>query len=94
MQAYITAALDTCKGLIASMTKESLVKSVKFAFVAYRDHPPEENTFVTDVHPLTDQATILDYISKMTAEGGGDIPEAVLDGLFDSATKVGWRAYS
>lgn len=30
----------------------------------------------------------------MKAQGGGDGPEAVLDGLHDSATAVGWRALS
>jgi hypothetical protein len=27
----------------------------------------------------------------MTADGGGDTPEAVMDGLFESCTKIIWR---
>ena len=94
MASYITAAKDTCRSLIASITKDSMVKNVKFAFVAYRDHPPEEETFVTKVEDLTNQDAILSFIGGMTAYGGGDGPEAVLDGLNDSVSKVGWRSYS
>lgn len=30
-------------------------------------------------------------IAKESCYGGGDTPEAVLDGLYDSATKISWR---
>jgi hypothetical protein len=96
MATYITAAKDTCKSLIASITKDSMVKDVKFAFVAYRDHPPEDKTFVTKVEPLCNQDAILAFIAGMNADGGGDGPEAVLDGLNDSVRSdlIGWRTYS
>lgn len=35
MEPYIAAAKETCKGLIASITKDTMIKDVKFAFVAY-----------------------------------------------------------
>ena len=67
MASYIAAAKETCKGLIASITKDTMVKNVKFAFVAYRDHPPEDKTFVTKVEPLTNQDAILSFIGSMDA---------------------------
>jgi len=41
MEPYIEEAKKACKNLIDLITKDSMVKNVKFAFVAYRDHTPE-----------------------------------------------------
>jgi hypothetical protein len=40
---------------------------------------------------LTDETTVLQFISSLTADGGGDPPESVLDGLNDSINKCGYR---
>lgn len=40
---------------------------------------------------MTDEANIISFINGVSAAGGGDGPEAVLDGLYDSIYKVGWR---
>ncbi len=53
MDAHIEAAKMTCKNMVKSLTDKTNVKVVQFAFVAYRDHPPEDTTYVTKVEPLT-----------------------------------------
>ncbi len=57
---------------------------MKFGFVAYRDHPPEDLTYVTKYYDLSESEEIYSFINSLQANGGGDVPEAVMDGLNDS----------
>ncbi len=44
---------------------------VQFGLVEYRDHPPEDTTFVTRVHPLTSSISKMKkYVDHMRADGG------------------------
>ena len=64
---------------------------IKLALVEYRDHPPQEGTFITRVHNFTDSVQDMKkWLGVCKAEGGGDIPEAVADAL-DAALKLDWR---
>lgn len=63
---------------------------VRFAVVTYRDHPPQDSSYVTKIHNFTDNFETIAYVKTLNASGGGDEPEAVHDGLFDSATKLNW----
>jgi len=55
MDDYIVAAKETIAGLIKNIMNEGSVKSVKFGFVAYRDHHvKKKEEYVTLVKPLTD----------------------------------------
>ena len=83
-------------------------RDIKFAFIGYRDHPhppeepehphppeePEEGFYVTKVQPLSDELTIADFVSKIVCAGGGDRPEAVLDGLKAAIDETAWREKS
>ncbi len=64
---------------------------MKFGFVAYRDHPPEDLTYVTKYYDLSESEEIYSFINSLQANGGGDVPEAVMDGLNDSINKMNWR---
>jgi hypothetical protein len=57
---------------------------LRFAVVTYRDHPPQDSTYVTKIQDFTNDKEIRDYINKLDAFGGGDEPEAAHDGLMDS----------
>lgn len=60
--------------------------------VQYRDHPPQEKTFVTKVNNFTDNIkTAKKFISGAKPVGGGDFPESICCGLFDSLNKLTWR---
>src|ERR1044071_5396679 len=64
-------------------------------FVEYRDHPPQEKTFVTRVNPLTsDIKRMQKAINSLKADGGGDAPEAVYDGVFAACKQIEWRPFS
>ena len=54
MDPWIKATLSTVKQLNETITKETSAQSVRFGFVAYRDHPPEESTYVIKIKPLTE----------------------------------------
>ncbi len=74
MNSYINESKQTIKRIIQASIA---IKDVKFRFVAYRDHPPEEATYVTRSNPdnLTDAMNIIQFIETLDANGGGDGPE-------------------
>lgn len=46
--------------------------------IAYRDHPPQDHTYVTKTTPLNPDIQVTkDALAKLYASGGGDGPEAV-----------------
>ena len=64
---------------------------VRFALVEYRDHPPEDNTFVTRTHDFTANPKFMQrWLDECSAKGGGDIPEALADALKD-VSDLTWR---
>ncbi len=63
---------------------------LRFAVVEYRDHPPQETTFVVRAHPFGDGDGLQQALEQLEPVGGGDPPEAVLDGLIEAAT-LQWR---
>jgi hypothetical protein len=68
----------------------SASRSIKFGFVAYKDHHKSDE-YVTKPQDLVDEPNIVRFIGTLSANGGGDGPEAVLDGLYDSVYKISWR---
>ena len=77
-------------------TLESSGVDLKCGLVEYRDHPPEDGSYVTRVHKfgkstLGDSGQVAKKISSLLAEGGGDAPEAVYDGVFHAAKFIDWR---
>lgn len=60
----------------------------RIAITAFRDHGDE---FVTRSTPLTNNPqTLLQFLDGIDAKGGGDIPEAVLEGLTELYQKNRW----
>lgn len=59
--------------------------------VAYRDHPPQDSTFVTKLYDFTNhKPRMQSYLDSLSASGGGDGPEAVTAGLY-KAENLAWR---
>jgi hypothetical protein len=68
--------------IIRTIKKEELCRRLRVGLVSYRDHPPEESSYVAMKYELSDDtAKIEDYVKKMAASGGGDGPEAVCDAM-------------
>ena len=57
--------------------------SVRMALVAYRDHPPEDSSFETEVLNFTQSVDEMEQrLMTYSAQGGGDGPECVADALY------------
>lgn len=62
--------------------------------VEYRDHPPQD-TMVYKVHAFTDNLAVAQKtIMRLQAQGGGDAPEAVLDGITAACHEMAWWKHS
>ena len=74
------------------------VPNSQFGIVAFRDdkkHDPGVVEYVTRLTPLTaDVALFKQKIAGLKAAGGGDVPEAVFEGLAAAMTQGGWRPKS
>jgi hypothetical protein len=81
MSEEIEQAKQSVRKIISSVGSINLgddPNRVKFGFVAYRDHSDE---YVTKVRDLTNENEVLAFINGLVAMGGGDTPEAVIDGV-------------
>ena len=97
MDPYIEAAKETVQ--LLAEEAQSKIKELqttdnflRFSIVAFRDHPEETNEFVTLVQDFTSAADTNIFLEKLTAKGGGDVPEAVVDGLYAAAYNISWNA--
>ena len=89
MGPYIRQAQKNIRTIAETVARTAF--SVKLALVEYRDHPPQDRSFVTRVHDFTlslpDMKT---WVDGMRASGGGDGPESVACAL-DMAAKLSYR---
>jgi hypothetical protein len=70
----------TIKKIISKFAQKQY--NIKFAIELYRDHPPQEYSFVEKHFDLRNEDAILEVVDKeCDVAGGGDTPEAVMDGL-------------
>ncbi|XP_046861226.1 uncharacterized protein LOC124454462 [Xenia sp. Carnegie-2017] len=84
MGSYIRETQRNINFIAEKISKTSF--SVHLALVEYRDHPPEDRSFVSRFHDFThDVAQMKEWVNQMSANGGGDFPEAVTSGLYDAA---------
>ena len=69
--------------------------SCKFAVVAYRDHPPQDDTFITEIRSFTSSSILIkQYLSTLSATGGGDGPESLQTALYDVLNNLNYRKNS
>ena len=87
----INIVKENLYNIVNELRKRRKNLDLRFGMVAYRDHPPEDKTFVTKVYPPTDNMdAVLRFIKELEIGGGGDPPEAVVDGLW-AALNISWR---
>lgn len=81
MSSYIQTAQQTIRSVVQEIVAAEKA-DVRFAVVSYRDHPPQESTYVTNVFDFTKSiGKMRENLDTLSAHGGGDGPEAVADGL-------------
>lgn len=95
MSNVLAAAKTLLVSLVARLAEAAEVR-LRVGVVEYRDHPQQEHSFVTRVHPLTfDLAGRVQYtIAGLVAHGGGDVPEAVYDGVAAACRQLEWGRHA
>jgi len=90
MGSYIEEGKRSIQSIAERLSQEQKV-DVRFALIAYRDHPPQDHTFVTKTFKFTNEKSQMQkYLDSCAASGGGDGPEAVTAALF-AAEHLDWR---
>ena len=87
--------IDGVKKMLIPMMKETIANftDYRIGMVLYRDYPP--NVYLTRIIPFTrDFALFQRNIGPIAASGGGDVPEAVYEALYEGADKFPWAAES
>jgi hypothetical protein len=91
MKDDIRAVKDSLFEIVEKIVSRVENLQIRFAIVSYRDHPPQDRTYVTRVFDFTNQIKkVHREISKLKPSEGGDTPEAVADGLFEARTRLSW----
>ncbi|KAI0052700.1 elongation factor-2 kinase [Auriscalpium vulgare] len=94
---YISSATKNieliCENIFES-GKLQAPEDLRVGLVAYRDHPPQDHTYVTKNFGFSsDISKVHRDLSGLYASGGGDGPEAVTAGLAE-ALKMDWREHA
>ncbi len=90
MGSYISAAKNNIETICARLTQVEGY-DLRFGLIAYRDHPPQDSSFVTKTFPFTASlATMKQQLGLLSASGGGDGPEAVAAAL-NATLESSWR---
>lgn len=93
MGGLIAAAQEQMIAMLRELTEAADI-NLWLGVVEYRDHPPQD-TMVYRVHGFTeDLQTAQKAIKGLKAHGGGDAPEAVLDGIVAACGELGWWKHS
>ncbi|XP_022298722.2 uncharacterized protein LOC111107687 [Crassostrea virginica] len=91
MRSYINSAKENIENIVQKISTSG-IGSIQFGLVEYRDHPPQDNSFVTRKHDFTSiVSTMKSWLTSCSAKGGGDTPEAVADALYD-IFNMSWRS--
>jgi Mg-chelatase subunit ChlD len=92
MKDDIRAVKDSLSEIVHHITSRTKELEIRFGIVSYRDHPPQDKSYVTKVFDFTESVKrVQKLISDLQPSEGGDTPEAVADGLHDARTKLSWE---
>lgn len=90
MSGFISQAQQKMQSMLESLTSQFDI-DLLVGLSLYRDHPPQDSSFVTVVLDLMPVDKIKSQISEISVDGGGDLPEAVIDGIIDGVNGMSWR---
>ncbi|KJA21808.1 hypothetical protein HYPSUDRAFT_202713 [Hypholoma sublateritium FD-334 SS-4] len=84
---YIKAATKAIRDICdkISSTAELSKELIQFGLIAFRDHPPQDKTYVTKNFGFTSDINVMQRnLASLIASGGGDGPEAQTAALADA----------
>ena len=88
MGPYIDAARKKIGAIASELQSGDPRPDVRFALVTFRDRGDE---YVTRAHDFTPELSRMrGWLDDTTANGGGDTPESVLEGLKAGIVELGW----
>lgn len=91
---YISSATKNIETICANIFESGKLQQqedLRVGLVAYRDHPPQDHTYVTKNFGFTSDPTdVHRELSNLYASGGGDGPEAVTAAMAE-ALQMDWR---
>ncbi len=88
MAGLIGAAKDKIWSIASSLSQTEPTPILELGLIFYRDRGDD---FITHIVPLSDSIDIIyTELMKITANGGGDGPESVNQGLYEAVTKFNW----
>jgi Mg-chelatase subunit ChlD len=88
MGPYIDEARSKIREIAKGLASGEPAPEVRFALVTYRD---KGDAYVTHVDKFTrDIEQMYHYLERAEAAGGGDLPEAVLEGLKTALMELTW----
>ncbi|KAL8277555.1 hypothetical protein RQP46_009987 [Phenoliferia psychrophenolica] len=94
MGSYISSATKNIELIVENILQSEKLtspESLRIGLIAYRDYPPQDNSYITNSYELTsDVSNIKEHLKKLYASGGGDGPEAVTAAL-KAALELQWR---
>lgn len=91
MSSYIYEAKQNITKIYSEILKNDCIKSLKMGLINFRDHPPQESTYITKLYNLTDDVNQMQkYLNETSAFGGGDLPEAICCSLNDCLNNINW----
>lgn len=94
MGSYITAATQNIELICDEIINSERLASpdcLRIGLIAYRDHPPQDMSYVTLKFGFTSNPkAVKENLKKLWASGGGDGPEAVTAAMYD-ALSLDWR---
>ncbi|CAH7688973.1 hypothetical protein PPACK8108_LOCUS24022 [Phakopsora pachyrhizi] len=94
MGSYITAATQNIELICSEIINSERLASpecLRIGLIAYRDHPPQEMSYVTIKFEFTSNPKeVQGHLKSLWASGGGDGPEAVAAAMHE-ALKLDWR---
>jgi hypothetical protein len=87
--------IDSVRKMLIPMMRKTIsgFSDWRIGMVLYRDYPPD--AYITKIVPFTkDFGSFQRYLNSIVTWGGGDVPEAVYEALYDGAVKFSWAAES
>lgn len=88
MGPYIHQARERIQAISAELAQGEPPPDIRFGLVTYRDR---HDDYVHRVHPFTSDIHVMQrYLNETQPRGGGDTPEAVLEGVYAAITELSW----